>query len=142
MCEDGWFTGNDENLYYRAGLDTVEQSQVFILSRKDRPGANLSSPFFVGPQRRTTTPNHNEKDAAENLASQFQSPEPVSRQKVNVKDAISFNKKARFHKCMYCDNCISKSFDAVKQHVANTHDVDLEEVHDDISDDIELIHIA
>ena len=100
MCEDGWFTGNDANLYYRAGLDTVEHSQVFIFSRKDRPGANLSSPFFVGPQRRTTTPSQNEKDHAANLANQFQSPETVIRQKVNIKDAISYNQKFSVQKVL------------------------------------------
>ena len=141
MCEDGWFTGNDANLYYRAGLDTVEHSQVFIFSRKDRPGANLSSPFFVGPQRRTTTPSQNEKDHAVNLASQFQSPEAVTRRKVNVKDAISYNQKARFHKCNYCDNCASQSYEVVKQHVRDTHDVDFEDEHD-ISEDIQLINLC
>ena len=71
LCEDGWYTGNDQSLYYRAGMDTVEQSTIYFFSRRDRPGANLSSPFFVSPQRRTTTPSQNERDNAANLASQF-----------------------------------------------------------------------
>ena len=38
-------------------------------------------------------------------------------------------------------NCVSQSYEVVKKHVRDTHDVDFEEEHD-ISEDIQLINLC